>query len=184
MHASTPRSALDAAASSARVSERRRRQIARVEKRRSGSRSAGRCRLRTVGDCRDLDVEVQVADHPPHEEHPLAIPLAVDGDVRPHEVEQLRLDREQAVEVERARPALVPQAEVTGRSPSSSRCRVGRDRLASGAKTMSTPSDSSRSARPRPACAGTRRTRRACANRSGFTKIETTTMSARSRARR
>ena len=48
-------------------------------------------------DRRDVDVEVQVADHPADQEDALRVALAVYRDIRADEVEQLRLDGEQAV---------------------------------------------------------------------------------------
>ena len=66
-------------------------------------------------DRHDLAREVEVADHPPHEQHLLGVLLPEERHVRRGDVQQLSDDREHTVEVTRARRALEYIAERSGR---------------------------------------------------------------------
>ncbi len=181
MHASTPRSALAAAASSARGELPAAAAGAVVEAARLRVEMSRPSSSRTVGDVSTSTLKSRSRIIRRTRNTRCGSRCPYDGYVRPHEVQQLRLDREEPVEVERPYPPPRSADPDRPRSLGGVRPVRGRSSAASGAKTMSTPSDAS-SCSSRPGCAGTPPPGRP-SRRSGFTNTETTVMSASSRAR-
>ena len=143
-----------------------------------GSRARARPARAAVGAPDDLDVEQQVAHQPPDHRELLVVLLAEHRDVRLGGAQQLRHHRRDAAEVARARARRT--ADARARVTSTKVCApVGYSSATSGAKTTSTPARSAAARGRSRARAGSAARSRGSSNWVGFTKIDTTTRSAR-----